>query len=339
MPNEVSVGLIGYGVAGSIFHTPLIQAAPRLRLSAVVTSRPGPAGVRVVTAVDELLRDSAIDLVVVASPSGTHFDVSRAALMAGKHVVVDKPFATTVAEADDLIALAASRQRTLSVFQNRRWDNDFLTVRQRVEEGWLGAIFHYEAHFDRFRPQVRGVWRELPGAGSGILYDLGAHLVDQALQLFGMPETVTADLFGQRKGALADDYFHLVLEYGQCRAILHGSMLVCAPGPHFTVHGDGGSFVKFGMDSQEAALRAGGGPGDPRWGLDDPALFGELTTADGSCRRVETLRGGYERFYESLADCLLDGAPPPVDPADSRDGLRVIEAARRSAAERRSIEL
>ena len=332
MSQEIRVGLVGYGVAGAIFHAPLIRAVRGLHLQTVVTSRPGPEGVRVAASVDELLADPQIDLVVVASPSATHYSIAMAALLAGKHVVVDKPFATTVTQADDLIGLAKARGLTLSVFQNRRWDNDFLTLKRCIEEGWLGNVYHFEAHYDRFRPQVRGVWREQPGPGSGILYDLGAHLVDQALQLFGMPEYVRADVLEQREGARAVDYFHLVLEYGRRRAILHGSMLVCEPGPHFIVHGDKGSYIKYGMDSQEAALRAGGGPGGAGWGLDDPAHFGELVLADGTRRRVETLPGGYEKYYEGMVESLRSTTPPPVDPAGARNGLKVIEAALESAS-------
>jgi scyllo-inositol 2-dehydrogenase (NADP+) len=333
LSHDIGVGLVGYGVAGAIFHAPLIRAVRGLQLRTVATSRAGPAGVRVAASVDELLADPHIELVVVASPSATHYSIAMEALLAGKHVVVDKPFATTVTEADDLIGLAKARRLTLSVFQNRRWDNDFLTVKRCLAEGLLGSVYHFEAHYDRFRPQVRGVWREQPGPGSGILYDLGAHLVDQALQLFGMPEYVRADVLEQRESARAVDYFHLILEYGLRRAILRGSMLVCEPGPHFIIHGDKGSFVKYGMDSQEAALRAGGGPGVAGWGLDDPALFGELILADGTRRRVETLPGGYEKYYAGLVESLRGNTPPPVDPADARNGLRVIEAALESAAQ------
>jgi scyllo-inositol 2-dehydrogenase (NADP+) len=252
---------------------------------------------------------------------------------------VDKPFALSVAEAEELMALAQPNGRLLSVYQNRRWDGDFLTVKHAIAEGWLGTVYHYEAHLDRFRPKVREVWREQAGKGSGILYDLGSHLIDQALLLFGMPRAVTADAFLQRPGAQAVDYFHLAMDYGRMRAILHGALLVPGPGPHFSVHGDGGSFLKYGMDPQEQALAAGRMPGGEAWGADDPANYGEVISAGGARRRIETLRGDYQRYYEAMADAIERGARLPVDPADSRDGLRVIEAAVESAREGRTVRI
>lgn len=314
-----------------------------MRLASIVTSRPervqGLRGVQVVPTVAELLAHPQVELVVVASPSASHFEVARAALLAHKHVVVDKPFALTVAEADELIEIAKRNGCVLSVFQNRRWDGDYLTVRGCIEEGWLGAIRYYEARYDRFRPQVRPVWREQAGAGSGILYDLGAHLIDQALQLFGLPQTVTADLLSQREGAQAVDYFHLQLHYEPLRAVLHGSMLAAGPGPHFTVHGEGGSFLKYGMDPQEEQLKAGGKPGMAHWGADAPENYGRLFLADGSNRTVATMPGCYEQFYTALTGALRRGTPPPVLAAEARDGLLVIEAAMESAARQRTVAL
>jgi scyllo-inositol 2-dehydrogenase (NADP+) len=336
----ISVGLVGYGSAGSVFHAPLILATPALRLKSVVTSRAEQVralGARPVARVAELLADPEIELVVVASPSDTHFEIACAALEAGKHLLVDKPFTITAAEAGELIALAGSKKRALSVFQNRRWDGDFVTVKRLLAERALGAVYHYEARYDRFRPKVRARWRELPGPGSGTLYDLGPHLIDQCLQLFGMPQAIAADAFAQRVGSEAVDYFHLVLHYGKMRAILHASVLVTEPGPHFTVHGDGGSFLKYGMDPQEDFLKAGKGPRDPGWGVDAPALYGELVLADGSRRKVETECGAYQDFYSAMADCISGSGPVPVDPADARDGLVVLEAAMRSAREGRTI--
>jgi scyllo-inositol 2-dehydrogenase (NADP+) len=339
-----TVGLIGYGLAGSVFHAPLIRSVSGLKLGKIVTSRrPQVAqdlpGVLVAAGIAEVLSDPAIDLVVVASPSALHFEHARAALLAGKHVVVDKPLSTASREASALIELAEGRGRVLSVFQNRRWDNDYLTVQHVIKQGWLGKVLHYEAHFDRFRPQIKAGWREQAAAGAGILYDLGVHLIDQSLHLFGMPRAVTADLIAQRADAKVDDYFHLVLDYFPLRVILHAATLVVEPGPRFLVHGDGGSFLKYGSDGQEDALKRGLRPGDPRWGADSPGNYGELTPAGGARRKVETLRGGYERYYEALAACLENGGAPPVDPRDSRDGLIIIEAAQRSAAERRTVSV
>lgn len=338
---EIAVGLVGYGLGGSTFHAPFIDTVPGLRLATVVTSRKDlVAGdypdARVAPTVAELLADPEIGLVVISSPTPTHYEVAYAALNAGKHVVIDKPMTATVEQADTLIQLAASRGRMLTVYQNRRWDGDFLTVQHAIKQGWLGEVYYYEAHFDRFRPQIKQGWRESAEQASGILYDLGAHLIDQALVLFGMPDAVTADVFTQRPAARAIDYFHVILHFGRKRAVLHSATLVRAPGPHFAVHGDAGSFLKYGMDPQEEALMAGKRPGDPRWGVDQPEHYGILTSADGS-RAVETIRGSYETFYERIVSCLRDGAPPPVDPKDSRSVLAVIEAAIRSALERRTV--
>jgi scyllo-inositol 2-dehydrogenase (NADP+) len=330
----IRAGLVGYGLSGSTFHAPLIGCVERLHLAAIVTSRPDKVerelhDVRTVSTIDQMLADPSIALVVIASPTATHFELARAALLAGKHVVVDKPFTTTVEEAEILMDIAAVRDLILSVFHNRRWDNDYLTVKKCIAEGRLGTLYSYEAHFDRFRPHLKGDWREQSQPGSGILYDLGSHLIDQALQLFGKPDFVQPDVVRQREGAQADDYFHLVLGYGRQRAILHGAMVVREPGPRFALHGDGGSFVKFGLDSQEDDLRAGKRPGDATWGLDSPANYGTFTPADGTRELVETERGAWEKYYEGIAAAILDGAPVPVDPADARDAIAVIETALR----------
>ncbi len=341
---EITVGLVGYGLGGSVFHAPLINSIPELRLTTIVTSRIDAVakdlpGVRVVPGVAELLSDGAIDLVVVASPSPTHFEIARAALRAGKRVVVDKPFATSVREAEELIALAGSENRSLSVFQNRRWDGDFLTVKKCITDGLLGDVYHYEAHFDRFRPHLKGGWREEPAKGAGLLYDLGSHLIDQALQLFGMPRAVFGDVFAQRQASVAGDYFHIILDYGHRRAILHAANVVREPGPHFLIHGDGGSFLKYGLDPQEDALKAGARPGAPQYGADEPSNYGHLTVADGTRSTIPTLHGAYQDYYAAMAAHLQCGAPIPVSAADSRDGLVIIEAAARSAVERRTVAI
>ncbi|WP_129357129.1 oxidoreductase [Sorangium cellulosum] len=344
MSPRVYVGLIGYGLAGAVFHAPLIRSVPRLRLAAIATRREGQvmtdhSGVAVHPTPEVLIAEPGIDLVVIATPNETHFPLARAALEAGKHVVVDKPFTITSAEADELIALAARRGRLLSVFQNRRWDADFRTVRHCIEQGLLGEVASYEAHFDRFRPAIKQGWREQESPGSGILYDLGAHLIDQALLLFGPPRAVTADLLAQRPGARAVDYFHLTLDHGRRRVILRSSTLAREPGPRFAVHGAGGSFLKYGIDGQEEALKAGKRPGAPAWGQEDPRWHGTLLTADGERRVIESLPGAYEAYYEGIAAAILDGGPPPVRAEEARDVIRVIEAAMKSSAERRTIAL
>jgi scyllo-inositol 2-dehydrogenase (NADP+) len=340
----VGTGLIGYGLAGSVFHAPLILAEPRLRLHAVASSRGEQIGrelpgVRAVADSAALIADPAVELVVIASPNASHAPLAEQALRAGKHVVVDKPFAIASADAQRLIDLAAARGRVLSAFQNRRWDHDFLTLRRTIAEGRLGEVYQYEARYDRFRPQPKQGWRERPEPGAGVLYDLGAHLIDQALELFGLPESVSADVQVQRATAQADDWFHLRLRYGRRRVILGASCLIAGPGPHFSVHGDQGSFVKYGLDGQEAALKAGLRPGMPGWGEEPEELRARYTDAEGRSETLPHERGAYEAYYRGIAAAIRDGAPPPVRAEQARDVIVVIEAALRSAAEGREVAL
>jgi scyllo-inositol 2-dehydrogenase (NADP+) len=317
----IRTALIGRGLGGSVFHAPLIRACGGLQLARWVGS--GEAEAAAVAA--------DVDLVVISTPNAFHFPLARAALEAGKHVVVDKPFTVSVAEADALIDLAHARGRLLSVFHNRRWDGDFLTVAKLLPR--LGDVRLYEAHWDRFRPALRHGWKEDPGQGAGLLLDLGPHLVDQVLCLFGMPRAVRADVLAQRPGSRIDDYFALTLDYGPLRVLLSASMLVAEPRPRFAVHGSGGSFVKYGVDPQEAELNAGV---DPRETGADP-IDGLVTSADGVRETVATERGRYLTFYEGVAAAVRGEGPVPVDPANARDGLRVIEAARASVREGRTI--
>jgi scyllo-inositol 2-dehydrogenase (NADP+) len=321
------VGLIGYGLGGAAFHAPVIAAEPRLRLEAVVTSRAGQVerdhpGVRVVGSAGELLDDPAVELVVVAAPNAVHHDLAAAALRAGRHVVVDKPFALSTADADDLIALAAASERRLSVFHNRRWDGDFLTVRRCVESGVLGEIATFVSRYDRFRPAPKGGWKEEAVPGSGILWDLGPHLIDQAMVLFGPPRTVWADLGVQRPGVEAVDYVHLVLGYGRRRAVLHAGMLVRDPGPRFEVHGDRGSLVTRG--------------------LDQPEVDATLTCEVGGLELRGRLAGvptAYGSFYAQMAAAVAGEGPVPVAPDDARATVAVIEHALASARDRRVVEV
>lgn len=331
----LSVGLIGFGYSAATFHAPFLETVEGLSLTAIATSKPDKVAAqhphtRLFTNADDLLADPGIDLVVITSPNTLHYSQTRAALQAGKHVVVEKPFTITSREADELVALAEQRGLMLSAYHNRRWDNDFLTLRRVIDSGLLGTIHDYEAHFDRYRPEVRDRWREHDLPGSGILYDLGPHLIDQALVLFGPPATVFADLRRQRPGAQATDSFHLVLDYEQCQVILSAGMLVRALGPHFTVHGDKGSFVKYGLDPQEDELKRGARPGGPNWGADPPDRYGTLTTEVGGLAietRIPTEQGCYQAYYQGVADAILNRRPPPVPATQARDTIRVIELA------------
>jgi scyllo-inositol 2-dehydrogenase (NADP+) len=301
--------------------------------------------VAVVSQPEALFNDPAIDLVVIATPNLSHYSLAKTALQAGKHVVVDKPFVIHSQEAQDLIKLAEKNNKVLSVFQSRRWDGDFLTIKALLAAKMLGQVYSFVCHYDRFRPEVKARWREQDLEGSGILYDLGAHLIDQALQLFGLPQSITASLKQQRPGAQAVDYFHLLLNYDALQVILHSSCLVRQPGPHFQIHGDRGSFVKYGMDPQEAALLRGErpGPANPDWGRESPEWFGELTTNSGGLEilkaKIETLPGDYPGFYRQLQACLAGNDPPPVLASEAAKNIELIEKAIISSLEKRTVRL
>lgn len=343
MDKQINVGLIGYGMAGEVFHAPVISAVPALRLAAVVErrgerSRGRYPQLRVVREAEALFGAPDIELVVVATPNTSHVPLAEAALMAGKHVVVDKPFAITESAARMLLELGRSRGLVCTSFQNRRWVGDFLTVRQLLARGAMGRVAEYEAHFDRFRPELKpGAWRERDEPGSGVLWDLGIHLVDQALALFGQPQAVSAEFGRQRAGAQADDWFHVRMHYPRMVATLKAGMLIRTPRPAFAIYGDGGSFVKYGLDSQEESLKSGALPGGPEWGREDPALWGTLTHADGTDERIETQLGCYQKFYENVALAIRGEAELAVRPEEIVAGVRIIELAKASAATTKQI--
>jgi scyllo-inositol 2-dehydrogenase (NADP+) len=341
------VGLIGYGLAGSVFHAPLITAAGGLVLDTVVTSNPERqdqaraefGDVRVTATADDLLaRADELDLVVVASPNRTHVPLAAAALKAGLAVVVDKPVAGTAAEARDLAALAEERGLLLSVFQNRRWDNDFLTLRRLLADGELGDVWRFESRFERWRPQPKGGWRESgdPAEIGGLLYDLGSHVVDQALVLFGPVVSVYAETDVRRPGAEADDDTFIALTHANgVRSHLHVSATAAQLGPRFRVLGSKAGYVKYGLDPQEADLRDGRRPGGTAdWGTEPEELWGRVGSGDfppPGGRPVRTLPGDYPAYYAAVAKALIDGGPNPVTAAEAAAALDVLEAARRSA--------
>ncbi len=339
---SIGVGLIGYGLAGRYLHAPFLAGAG-FDLKAVATSRFAevsqdfPAAA-VVSSASEVIGRPDVDLVVIAAPNDVHAPLATQALKAGKHVVVDKPMTITVAEADALIDTAEQAGRILSVYQNRRWDGDFLTVEKLLRDGTLGTLALYETRWDRFRPQVQTRWRETEQHGGGILIDLGPHLVDQTLRLFGWPEWVQADVLMQRSGAEVEDGFSIRLGYGRMRAVLEVSSLSAAARSRFHVHGDRGAFVKDGLDSQEAELRAGRRPHDAGFGNEPEDMRGWLKTGEGSAREpVSGLPGRWMTFWETLAAAINSGAPSPVEAAESRDAMAILETARESASKGRRL--
>jgi predicted dehydrogenase len=339
----IRCAIVGYGLAGKTFHAPLIAATPGLELCAVASSRPDAVRsdwpkVETVAHFESLLADPRVDLIVIATPDELHATQAKEALKAGKHVVVDKPFAVTLAEAQAIAAEAAHSTKICTVFQNRRWDADFLTLQALIAAGELGEIVQFESHYDRYRPTLVDRWKEKPGAG--VWQDLGPHLVDQALQLFGLPLAVFADLAGQKDGAPVADYAHVLLRYPRLRVILHASQIAHDPSLRYVVHGTNGSFVKHGLDVQEAQSKAGLIPGTLDWGVDP--LPGTLTrrSDDGETRRlVDGQRGDYPQFYSRLRDALTNGSPPPVTIDQALQVMQVIDAGHRSSASRREIEL
>jgi scyllo-inositol 2-dehydrogenase (NADP+) len=345
------VGLIGYGLAGSAFHAPLVEAVPGLALTSVVTSNPERAeqaraahpGAEVLPSADALFQAAGEhDVVIVASPNRTHAPLGLAAVEAGLHLVVDKPLAARVADAERLATAAAERGVVAAVFHNRRWDGDFLTLRRLVEQGALGELLRLESRFERWRPEVDvDKWREggTPEDAGGVLFDLGPHLIDQALELLGPARSVYAEVSCVRPGAKVDDDFFMALEH-ESGAVSHlwATMVAAQPGPRLRALGTRAAYVKRGLDVQEAALREGARPGDPRFGQEPREAWGLLGT-DERAEPVETERGRYVEFYERLERAITGGDPPPVPLEAGIATLRVIEAARASAAERTVVPL
>ncbi|WP_067710465.1 MULTISPECIES: oxidoreductase [unclassified Erwinia] len=345
MNDKIRVGLVGYGFASKTFHAPLIAGTPGMELAAVSSSDADKVhadwpSVTTVTTPQALFDDPSLQLIVIPTPNETHFPLAKAALNAGKHVVVDKPFTVTLSQAHELDALAKAKGLLLSVFHNRRWDSDFLTLKTLLSEGALGEVRYFESHFDRFRPEVRNRWREQKGAGSGIWYDLGPHLIDQALQLFGSPVAINVDMAELRPGAQTTDYFHAVLTYPQRRVVLHASMLVAAESARYQVHGTGGSFVKFGLDPQEEDLKSGARLPVEGWGED--SRDGVLTRVEGD-RLVETplptLPGNYPAYYAGVRDAIKGEGANPVTAEEAIQVMELIERGLQSAEKRQTMSL
>ncbi|ATA22043.1 putative dehydrogenase [Gibbsiella quercinecans] len=343
MSEKIRVGLVGYGFASKTFHAPLIAGTPGLELAVISSSSAEKVqadwpAMAVADNPQALFADPSLDLIVIPTPNDTHFPLAQQALAAGKHVVVDKPFTVTLSQAQSLEQQAAQAGKLLSVFHNRRWDSDFLTVKALLEDGTLGEVVYLESHFDRFRPQVRQRWREQGGAGSGIWYDLGPHLLDQVLQLFGKPQTLYVDLGELRPGAQAVDYFHAVLNYGQRRVVLHGTLVAASASARFIVHGTQGSYVKYGEDPQEARLKAGERPPQADWGYD--MRDGVVTLSQDELlaeKPLLTIPGNYPAYYAAIRDAINGIGENPVPASQAIDVMALIELGIASASQGKTL--
>ena len=347
----IRTAIIGYGLAGSVFHAPLIHAVDGLELTAVVTGNADRAetarqrypGVRVLASPEQLWQEADnLDLVVIASPNSAHVPLALTAIEAGLAVVIDKPLAVSVADGERVRVAAGVTGVLASVFQNRRWDGDLLTLRSLIANGDLGSVHRFESRFERWRPQVNvAAWREGgdPAQAGGLLFDLGSHLVDQALVVFGPVTSVYAEVRAVRAGAQVDDDVFVALTHTSGTVShLWASSAAADLGPRLRVLGSEGSFVKYGLDVQEAALRAGGGPLDAGWGADDESAWGILGTP-GDTRRIATVAGSYETYYAGIRDSLRTGAALPVTVDEAITVLTIIEAARASACDHAVIAL
>lgn len=337
MSASLKIGLMGYGLAGATFHAPVIEHCGRASVAAIATGQSERAHAdyphaKIVADLDALLALDDIECIVIATPNDTHFDLARRTLEAGKHVVVDKPVTLSAADAHTLANIALARGKLFAPFHNRRWDGDYLTVRDLLARVELGRVTQYESHFDRFRPGVRQRWREDGTRGGGLLFDLGPHLIDQALALFGAPQTVSATVRAHRDDASAPDYVHIQLGYDDFEVVLHASALTALPGPRYAIHGTRGSYVKYGLDTQEDQLKAGLRPGDEGFGAGNtPGMLRVLEGDQEVEREWPTRNGEYTGFYIALADAIQNGVAFPIRARDAVDVMTIIELAARSS--------
>ncbi|MEO5891333.1 MAG: Gfo/Idh/MocA family oxidoreductase [Ferruginibacter sp.] len=348
MDKIINVGLIGFGIGGQIFHAPFISGVKGLNLAKIRAAKEAQVAsasehypnAQIVPQTEDILNDDSIGLVVISTPNTSHHPLAKAAILAGKHVVLDKPFTLNTVEADELIALAVEHGKILTVYHSRRFDSDFRTVQKLLKNGLLGTLVEFESHYDRFRNFFKpGAWREEDQPGAGILFDLGSHLIDQALVLFGLPESVYADLRIQRKDARVTDNFDLVLNYPGLKVTLKAGMLVREALPRFTLLGDQGSFIKYGLDVQEEALKKGHNPisHSTGWGVEPIAIWGKLNTDINGIHfvgNIESETGNYTSFYQNVYDVIVKKAELFVKPTEARNTMRIIELAVQSNVEK-----
>ncbi|MEX0982535.1 MAG: Gfo/Idh/MocA family oxidoreductase [Bacteroidales bacterium] len=335
----IKTALSSYGMSGIVFHGPLLEIHSHFEIVKILERRSNNSAGRhdnalLVRDYMDIIGDRDIELVIINTPDYLHYEMAVKALEAGKNIVVEKPFTLTTAQADEIIALAAKRGLMVSVFQNRRWDGDFLTVKKVIKAGSLGRLVSFESHFDRFRNYIQESWKEEKRLGGGTIYNLGSHTIDQALDLFGMPEYIFADVRAQRTGSEVDDSFDIFMHFPDVKCLVRGSYLVKEQGPRYILHGTHGSFLKWGIDPQEEALKAGKVPGLKGWGADLPDTFGILNTeVDDTKKRekIPTIPGNYMAYYDNIYEHLRKGSELAVKAEEARNVIRIIEAAYESS--------
>ena len=348
MERKIVVGITSFGMSGRVFHGPLLKHHRNFTIRRILERSTDDAralypDIIISRSFEDLLGDDEIELIVVNTPDQTHFEFARKALQAGKHVVVEKPLTQTVAQGEELIGLAREKGLMLTVFHNRRWDGDFRTVQEIIKKKLLGRLVDFESHFDRYRYAIQpDTWKERADAGAGLIYNLGSHMIDQALVLFGMPEAVTAHTRIVRTRGEVDDWYDIKLHYCDLNVCTKSSYLVRELGPRYILHGTLGSFIKSGLDPQEEALKQGQAPGGADWGKESQEWWGLLNTeVNGTQRKVivETRPGNYSAFYDDVYDCIVHRTNSPVKPEEALNVIKVIEAAKKSNQERRTVSL
>lgn len=341
MENRINVGIVGFGVSGRIFHAPFFLTSPKYNWTTVVERNSNEAvafysKIKTVRTAEELFNDPSIHLAIITTPTETHFSLAKQAMLAGKHVVAEKPFTVTTEEAKELIEISRQQHVVLSIYQNRRYTSDFLAIKEILDKQLLGEPVIFESYFDRYRPEKKAnSWREADHPGSGILYDLGSHLIDQSLHLFGLPISVTATILKQRSDVKADDYFDVRLNYGKLQVRLRSSMLVREMGPRYMVHGTKGSFIKSGMDPQEDQLKNGMMPGDAGFGVEPEESWGLLHTKMDEqiiLKKYPSHQGNFGIYYDELYETIVRHAPLQVTPQQALHTIRIIELAIKSSA-------
>ena len=348
MKKIIHTGIIGFGLSGKVFHSPFIHAHPGFHLSAIVErhhqfSKEVYPYVSVVNDYTDILKDENIELIVIATPNIYHYPMARECLLAGKHVVIEKPFTPSSKEADDLISLSEETNKRIFVYHNRRWDGDFLTIKTLIKENALGDISYYEAHFDRYSPELKlNSWRDKNIPGGGILFDLGAHLIDQALHLFGLPDSLNAKIKSERPESPVDDSFDIEMFYPDKNIVLKAGMMVKKTGPRFIIEGSEATFTKFGIDPQEASLKGGQMPLIKNWGEEKPEFFGKLEfimESEEKNKLIATQAGNYMGFYDNVYEVLVKNKPMTISPENARDVIFIIEKAFESNSKNQMIKI